>query len=99
MPMMLELVDDAYRLTLIYRDVIQSSPDHLYLSALPFAPRSSALFQTYEQDAIDGVIILRPFEQEWTTLLRSLDLKACDMPVSGGLRGCTGRGRSRGVDL
>ncbi|VDB94956.1 unnamed protein product [Peniophora sp. CBMAI 1063] len=89
-PAMLELIDDAYRLAIIYQDVLHGAPEHLYLSALPFLPSSSALFQTYEPEAIDGAIVLRPFEEQWSPLLRSLDLHDCHVPLRASVLSPTG---------
>ncbi|KZV66595.1 hypothetical protein PENSPDRAFT_755617 [Peniophora sp. CONT] len=89
-PAALELLDDAYRLALVYREVVHGAPEHIYLSALPFSPSSSALFQTYEAEAIDGVIVLRPFERHWTPLLRSLDLQSCETPLRASALSPTG---------
>ncbi|KAG8721356.1 hypothetical protein FRC09_008018 [Ceratobasidium sp. 395] len=67
-----EYATDVYRFVLSFYDVISASTPHLYISALPFAPRMSKLGQAMQPRLLNVLAVTRGAEEDWTSCMRTL---------------------------
>ncbi|KDQ11747.1 hypothetical protein BOTBODRAFT_162584 [Botryobasidium botryosum FD-172 SS1] len=67
-----KMAADAYRfLHVFYQPISQSTP-HLYVSALPFAPKNSMLKQCFLQSFTNVIEVTHGYIPNWTSLLHLL---------------------------
>ncbi|KAG8794015.1 hypothetical protein FRC12_000804 [Ceratobasidium sp. 428] len=67
-----EYANDVYRFLLSFYDPISASTPHLYISALPFAPRLSKLGQAMRSQLSNTLAVTRGAEEDWTTCMRTI---------------------------
>ncbi|KAG8717076.1 hypothetical protein FRC09_014771 [Ceratobasidium sp. 395] len=64
--------NDVYRFVLSFYDAISASTPHLYISALPFAPRLSKLGQAMRSRLSNALAVTRGAEEDWTSCVRTI---------------------------
>ncbi|KAG8796695.1 hypothetical protein FRC12_005789 [Ceratobasidium sp. 428] len=67
-----QYANDVYRFVLSFYDVISASTPHLYISALPFAPRMSKLGQAMRSRLSNALAVTRGGEEDWTSCMRTI---------------------------
>ncbi|KAG8784864.1 hypothetical protein FRC12_018205 [Ceratobasidium sp. 428] len=67
-----EYANDVYRFVLSFYDAISASTPHLYISALPFAPRISKLGRAMRPRLLNALAVTRGAEEDWTSCMRTL---------------------------
>ncbi|KAG8722200.1 hypothetical protein FRC09_006640 [Ceratobasidium sp. 395] len=67
-----EYANDVYRFVLSFYDAISASTPHLYISALPFAPRLSKLGQAMRPRLSNTLAVTRGAEEDWTSCMRTI---------------------------
>ncbi|KAG8792121.1 hypothetical protein FRC12_007121 [Ceratobasidium sp. 428] len=64
--------NDVYRFVLSFYDAISASTPHLYISALPFAPRLSKLGRAMRSRFPNTLVVTRGAEEDWTSCMRTI---------------------------
>ncbi|KAG8717078.1 hypothetical protein FRC09_014773 [Ceratobasidium sp. 395] len=67
-----DYANDVYRFVLSFYDAIATSTPHLYISALPFAPRLSKLGQFMPPRLSNTLAVTRGAEEDWTSCMRTI---------------------------
>ncbi|KAG8708339.1 hypothetical protein FRC09_001313 [Ceratobasidium sp. 395] len=67
-----EYAADVYRFVLSFFDAISASTPHLYISALPFAPKLSKLRRAMRSRFSNTLAVTRGAEEDWTSCMRTL---------------------------
>ncbi|KAG8783335.1 hypothetical protein FRC12_019849 [Ceratobasidium sp. 428] len=67
-----EYATDVYRFVLSFYDAISASTPHLYISALPFAPRLSKLGQAMWPRFSNVLAVTQGAEEDWTSCVRTI---------------------------
>ncbi|KAG8722960.1 hypothetical protein FRC09_005362 [Ceratobasidium sp. 395] len=67
-----EYATDVYRFVLSFYDAISASTPHLYISALPFAPKLSKFGRAMQQRFPNALAVTRGAEEDWTSCLRTI---------------------------
>ncbi|KAG8794017.1 hypothetical protein FRC12_000806 [Ceratobasidium sp. 428] len=67
-----DYASDVYRFVLSFYDPISASTPHLYISALPFAPRLSKLGQAMRPRLRNALAVTQGTEENWTSCMRTI---------------------------
>ncbi|EIW80643.1 hypothetical protein CONPUDRAFT_73723 [Coniophora puteana RWD-64-598 SS2] len=80
----IDLLYDAWRLTLDFFDPISTSALHVYESALPCSPAKSALRLTYQHLLIEtsSLRIKEGLDEQWGLFTRVIDMKTNDFKLA-----------------
>ena len=70
----LTLLEDAERLVVLYMDCISQCALHVYLSALSFVPKNTAIYKTFKHQSLVSLIIYPDEPRNWAALRRGIDL-------------------------
>ncbi|KAM0421070.1 hypothetical protein ACHAPT_011141 [Fusarium lateritium] len=71
---MSRFLQDAKRFVFAFRTMIDRAPLQLYISALVFAPKTSLVRQTFEEQIPEWIVQLPLVESNWTARLHEFDL-------------------------
>ena len=73
MSALLELVRDARRFVMYFKQAIEACPLQAYGSALMFSPSHSIIKSRFRHEAPDWVAIIAPIADEWIACLQTLE--------------------------
>jgi WD40 repeat protein len=72
-PRLLELIQDASRFIMSYKQAIEIAPLQAYVSALVFSPTRSLMRALFEREAPRWIRIMPNIEEEWNACLQTLE--------------------------
>jgi WD40 repeat protein len=70
---LLGLLRDAERFALQFYDVINTSPLHVYHSALLFTPQNTQIHKLFAAELSDGTMLIKGGNAEWDACLRTIE--------------------------
>ena len=73
MSALLELVRDARRFVMYFKQAIEAYPLQAYVSALMFSPSHSIIKNRFQHEAPDWVTIKAPIADEWSACLQTIE--------------------------
>lgn len=65
------LLTDIHRFVLTHFRAISEDPSEIYRSALPFTPKSTALYKTYRHDTVGCINVLGGIEEDWPQAVKT----------------------------
>jgi WD40 repeat protein len=93
---------DGYRFIISHQECISKGAMLVYRTALPFTPRNSLLFKTYEKETNDAVRVLCGVSHQWSPCLSAMHsggAMQCVAFTSEGSRIATGHGRHEKITI